>query len=197
MDNSVILTSSSSLLINTTRLQNTYPFLEKALSDIGLSIQPKKLKIMHFTKGPDQESPPFHLPSLNHPISAPKSLHWLGFHLDCHLHFTHHTKHLAAKATRTVHTMHLLGNLVKGMSYPQLRTLTLSTITPTLTYGCQLWWEGKFSKSNTNHLQTALNGALRLICRGFHSTPVYALQHISHIPPIKFSIHKLCYSASI
>ena len=91
-------------------------------------VQPKKLEIMHFTRGPDRENPPFHLPSLNQPIIAPKSLCWLGFHLDHHLHFTHHTKILAAKVTRTVHAMHILGNLVKGMSHPQLRTLTLMTI---------------------------------------------------------------------
>ena len=79
------------------------------------------------------------------------------------------------------YTMHILGNIVKGMSHPQLRTLTLSTITPILMYGCQLWWGGRFSKSNTNCLQMAINGTLRLICRGFCSTLVYTLQHISHI----------------
>ena len=143
--------------INTTRLQNTFPFLEKALTDIGLSIQPKKLEIMHFTRGPDQENPPFHLPSLNQPITVPKSLHWLGFHLDCHLYFTHHTKLLAAKVTRTVCTMCILGNLIRGMSHLQLRILTLTTVIPILMYGCQLWWGSRFSNSNTNHLQTALN----------------------------------------
>ena len=45
VDNSVLLTLSSSLSINTTRLQNAYPFLEKALTDISLSVQPKKHKI--------------------------------------------------------------------------------------------------------------------------------------------------------
>ena len=65
VDNGVLLTSSSSLSINTTRLQNAFPFLEKALTDIGLSIQLKKLEIMHFTRGPDWGNPPFHLPSLN------------------------------------------------------------------------------------------------------------------------------------
>ena len=160
VDDGVLLTLSSSLSISTTRLQNAYPFLEKALMDIGLSIQPKKLEIMHFTRGPDQENPPFHLPSLVQPITPPKSLHWLGFHLDCHRYFTHHTKLLAAKATRTVHAIHILGNLVKGMSHPQLRTLTLTTITPILMYRCQLWWGSRFSYSNTNCLQTDLNSSL-------------------------------------
>ena len=197
VDDGILLTSSSSLAINSTRLQNAYPILEKALLDIGLIIQPKKLEVMHFTRGPDQENPLFHLPGLNRPILAPKSLCWLSFQLDRHLHFTHHTKILAAKATRTVHTMHILGNLVKGMSHPQLRMLTLTTISPIHMYSCQLWWGGKFSSSNTNHLQTALNGTLRLIFRGFQFTPVYALQHISHIPPIEHTIRKLSYFASI
>lgn len=197
IDDGVLLTSSSSLSINTSRLQNAYPILEKFLTDNGLCVQPKKLEIMHFTRGPDKENPSFQLPGLERPIIAPKSLRWLGFHLDRHLHFTHHSRILAAKATKTIRAMRILGNTVKGMSHPQLRTLTLSTIVPILTYGCQLWWGRKFAKSNTKRLQTALNGALRLICRGFSSTPVTALQHIAHIPPIELSIHKLCYSSSI
>ena len=65
VNDGVLPTSTSSLTINTTRLQNTYPILKKAFSDIGLSIQPKKLEVMHFTRGPDQENPPFHLPGLD------------------------------------------------------------------------------------------------------------------------------------
>ena len=36
IDDSILLTLSASLSINSTRLQNTYPLLEKALTDIGL-----------------------------------------------------------------------------------------------------------------------------------------------------------------
>ena len=35
------------------------------------------------------------------------------------------------------------------------------------------------------------------ICRGFCSTQVMVMHHISHIPPIEFTIKKLCYSSSI
>jgi hypothetical protein len=83
------------------------------------------------------------------------------------------------------------------MSHDHLRTLTSSTIIPVLTYGCQLWWGGRYSASNTKRLQTALNGAMRIICRAFRTTPIHALQLYSHTPPIKHTIHRLCLSSSI
>ena len=66
-----------------------------------------------------------------------------------------------------------------------------------LTYGCQLWWGGRFTKSNAKRLQVALNGSLRLVCRAFKTTSTQALQYISHIAPITHIIHKICYSSSI
>jgi ribonuclease HI len=151
---------------------------------------------MHFTRGPDKSSPTLHLPG-QIAISAPKTIRWLGFYLDRHLNFTHHTQIMANRAAATTRAMKILGNTVKGMSHVQIRQLTISTIIPTLTYGCQLWWGNRFTKSNTARLQRGLNGALRLTCRAFKTTPIKALQHISHIPPIELTIKKLCYGASI
>jgi len=151
---------------------------------------------MHFTRGPDRSSPPLLLPGQS-AISAPKTIRWLGFYLDRHLNFTHHTKIMANRAAATTRAMRVLGNTVKGMSHVQIRQLTISTVIPTLTYGCQLWWGNRFTKSNTARLQRGLNGALRLICRAFRTTPIKALQHIAHIPPIGITIKKLCYGTSL
>jgi hypothetical protein len=196
IDDGVLLTFSSTLDINVLKLQEAFGAVTGWLTENGLEVQPEKLELMHFTKGHDPSSPVFRLPG-QQPIIAPKTIRWLGFYLDRHLHFTHHTKIMAARAAATGRAMGILGNTVRGMSHVQLRQLTLSTIIPTLTYGCQLWWGARYSKSNTARLQTSLNGALRLICGAFKTTPVNALQYISHIPPITHIIHKTCYSASI
>jgi ribonuclease HI len=196
IDDGALLTFSSTLDINVKKLQEAFRAVSGWLTENGLEIQPEKLELMHFTKGRDPSSPVFHLPG-QRPIAAPKTIRWLGFYLDRHLYFTHHSKMMAARATATGRAMGILGNTVRGMSHVQLRQLTISTIIPTLTYGCQLWWGGRYSKSNTARLQTSLNGVMRLICRAFKTTPVLALQYISHIPPITHIIHKTCYSASI
>jgi ribonuclease HI len=196
IDDGALLTSSSSLNINVDRLRPAFEIVSSWLNANGLEVQPNKIELMHFTKGPDPSSPPLRLSGLP-PIVAPKTIRWLGFHLDRHLLFTHHTKTMAARATATVRAMSILGNTVCRMSHVQLRQLVVSTITPVLTYGCQLWWGGRCSKANTARLQTALNRAMRLICRAFITTSVAALQYISHIPPLSHTIHRLCYSSSI
>jgi ribonuclease HI len=196
IDDRALLTSSKTLEKNMEKLKPAFEIVSNWLRSNGLEVQPNKIELMHFTRGPDPNSPPLRLPNQT-PITAPKTLRWLGFYLDRHLHFTHHTRIMAARATATIRAMKILGNTVRGMSHEQLRQLTLSTIIPTLTYGCQLWWGGRFSKTNTNRLQTSLNLALRAICRAFRSTPIYALQHIAHIPPISLTIRKICYSSSI
>ena len=196
IDDGVILTSSPTLDTNVTKLTQAVEILSNWLTENGLEAQPSKFELMHFTKGPDPSSPPLRIP--NHPpIVAPKHVRWLGFQLDHHLNFIQQSKVMASRTIATARAMGILGNTVRGMSHVQLRQLTMTTIIPALTYGCQLWWGGRFSKSNTARLQRALNQAMRLICRAFRTTSVQALQHISHIPPLEFTIKKLCYSSSI
>jgi ribonuclease HI len=196
MDDGSLIAKSKSLETNIGKLQTAFKILTEALTASGLEAQYKKLELQHFTKGADPTSPPFQIEG-HPPIVAPKFIRWLGFYLDRHLNFTHHTTIMANRATATIRAMGILGNTVKGMSHVQLRQLTQSTVIPILTYGCQLWWGGRYSKSNCKKLQKSLNGALRRICRAFRTTAVSALQYISHVPPLEHTIHKLCYSSSL
>jgi hypothetical protein len=100
IDDGALLTTSKSLDTNVTRLQNTFMVLTKWLTNNGLQVQAEKVELMHFTRGPDSLSPPLQLPGI-HPITAPKTLQWLGFHLDRHLNFIEHTKIMAARAMST------------------------------------------------------------------------------------------------
>ena len=197
VDDGALLTFSSTLAINITKLQAAFGAVSQWLNANGLEVQPAKLELMHFTKSNDPTSPPFHWPGLQAPIVAHKTIRWLGFFLDRHLNFVEHTKIMAARASATIRAMGILGNTVQGMSHVQLRQLTISTIIPVLTYGCQLWWGGRYSSSNSGRLQKTLNGALRLVCRAFRTTSIPALQYISHIPPICHTIKRLCYSTSL
>jgi hypothetical protein len=196
MDDGSLIAKSKSLDTNIGKLQTAFKIITESLTASGLEAQYQKLQLQHYTKGPDPTSPPFQIEG-HPPIMAPKYIRWLGFYLDRHLNFTHHTTIMANRATSTIRAMGILGNTVKGMSHVQLRQLTQSTVIPILTYGCQLWWGSRYSKSNCKKLQKSLNGALRRICRAFCMTAVSALQHISHVPPLEHTIHKLCYSSSI
>jgi hypothetical protein len=160
IDDGILLTSSPSLETNVHRLENAYDVIVGRLTQLGLKVETSKNECMHFTRGPDSSNPPIRLANTTQPITPPKYIRWLGFYLDRHLNFTHHTKIMAARATATIRAMKILGNTVRGMSQDNLRRLTIGTIIPVLTYGCQLWWGNKCTKANTNRLQTALNGAL-------------------------------------
>jgi hypothetical protein len=111
IDDGLILTMSSSLNINIAKLQAAFEAISEWLTANGLEIQPEKIELMHFTKGPDPTSPPFTLPG-RHPIVAQKFVKWLGFYLDRHLNFVYHTRMMATRASATVRAMGILGNTV-------------------------------------------------------------------------------------
>ena len=124
---------------------------------------------MHFTRGPDKNSPPLQTPN-QRPIVAPKTIRWLGFFLDHHLGFTPHTNTMANHAIATIRAMGILRNTIRGISHVQLQQLTLLTIIPVLTYGCQMWWGRRYD-------QLCYSYSIRLH-RLLPSSPV-----LDHIPP--------------
>ena len=130
MDDGTIMACSSSLDTNITKLQNAFQVVLEWLSANGLKVQNSKVNIMHFMKGPDGSSPALRLLGAQ-PITTPKHLHWLGFYLDRHLNFTHHTKVMATRVTATARATNILGNTVQGMSHVQLRQLSLYNNTNT------------------------------------------------------------------
>ena len=100
IDDGAIITFSPSLNTNVTRLQNAFNDISHWLTANGLQVQENKIELMHFTKGPDPSSPALRIPGMS-AIVAPKTLRWLGFYLDRHLNFTHHTRVMAACASAT------------------------------------------------------------------------------------------------
>jgi endonuclease/exonuclease/phosphatase family metal-dependent hydrolase len=111
VDDGTILATSKSLETNIELLRNAYEIIFAWLKDNGLEVQPEKLELMHFTKGPDPSSPALKI--ADYPtITAPKNIRWLGFFLDRHLNFTHHSKVMAARAAATIRAMGILGNTV-------------------------------------------------------------------------------------
>ncbi|KAJ1299298.1 hypothetical protein OPQ81_005351 [Rhizoctonia solani] len=62
---------------------------------------------------------------------------------------------------------------------------------PVLTYGSTLWYHGRRQQSLTGPLEKAQNIGLRWLLGAFKTTPTYALQHLSAIPPIHIHLHRL------
>ena len=89
---------------------------------IGMSLDPDKSDLMHFSWRKSPKGSPDRPPSLvtkigDLPITltAPLVIRWLGFYLDKRLTFSKHVEIMCARASNVVTGLQVLGNTVKGM----------------------------------------------------------------------------------
>ena len=201
IDDLGFLAISDSLSENVILLSAT---LDRALSlfgSIGMSFDPDKSELMHFSwrKGPSP-NPPL-VSSINDVqirLTAPKSIRWLGFHLDSKLSFNEHVKIMSSKGSNIVSGLSCLGNSVRGMTPANLRLLYKTCVIPVITYGCQLWYRKDSPRKRLmDKLRKVQNTALRWILGAFRTTPNESLTLLSFCPPIHVTVRKLCDSNAL
>ncbi|KAJ7583300.1 hypothetical protein C8J56DRAFT_711329, partial [Mycena floridula] len=116
------------------------------LSGVGLSVDVVKRELQHYSRKSK-------IPALTirftdddgviRTVAPGDTVKWLGVHLDRKLHFNHHVKRVAAKATRAVSGLQMLANTVRELSHNHLRHLYKACVTPVMTYASPVWWTGK------------------------------------------------------
>ena len=149
VDDIGFLAVSDDLETNIFTLRKTLEKATKILMNIGMSIDPDKCDLQHFSwRRGTPNNPPDGNPSLKTTlygtdvtITPPKSIRWLGFHLDRHLTFKHHVNLLAKKGNAIVNGLKVLGNTIEGISPSNLRLLYKTVVIPAITYGSQLWFD--------------------------------------------------------
>ena len=178
--------------------------LERAvdiLDHIGLTIDPDKCDLMHFSWRQGDSSNPTQKTKLYGKevrITPPASIRWLGFHLDRKLSFHHHVNLLASKGDAIVQGLRVLGNSIDGISPSNLRLLYNTVVIPAITYGSQLWFvPSKPKKKLVEKLEKVQRKALIAISGGFWDSPTEAMQLLTFIPPITSTLTKLHRSASL
>jgi len=149
------------------------------LDSIGLTIDPDKCDLMHFSWRKNDDSNPS-LKTVLHSkevtITPPKSLRWLGFHLDRKLTFREHINKVTSKGLAIIQGMKVLGNTVEGISPANLRLLYNTVIIPAITYGAPLWFTpDKPQTKLMAPLERAQRKALLAISGGFYDTPTEAM----------------------
>jgi len=131
------------LSTNIYTLRRTLDTATDILTKIGMSIDPDKCDLMHFSWQQGDTSSPSITTTLygrQITITPPSSIRWLGFHLDRKLSFRHHVNLLAKKGHAIVCRLKVLGNTIEGISPANLRLLYKTVVVPAITYGCQLWF---------------------------------------------------------
>jgi len=66
-----------------------------------------------------------------------------------------------------------------------------------MTYGCPVWYQRSGVKNLIDKLQKIQNKALVRISGAFCTTPIHAMELLTHIPPIECTVRKLVASAAL
>ena len=193
--------ASSDLASNMVTLKETLNVAVGILTKIGMSIDPDKCDLIHFSwKRGDNESPPLKTVLYGKPltITPPSSIRWLGFHLDRKLSFSHHVNLLAKKGNAIVSGLKVLGNTIEGISPANLRLLYKTVVIPAITYGSQLWFNPtKPNKKLLRPLERVQHRALINIAGAFWDSQEEALQMLTYVPPLTTTLTKLYRSAAL
>jgi len=202
VDDFGFLACSPDLDTSTYLVKKTLERADDTLRRIGMSIDPDKCDLMHFSwrKDDSQHNPTLKSSLRGVPIhiTPPKSIRWLGFHLDRKLSFKHHVTMLAKKGNATVQGLRVLGNTIEGIGPSNLRLLYKTVVIPAITYGSQLWFRpNKSQKSLIRPLERVQHRALKMISGAFYDSQEEALQMLSYVPPLSVTLNKLFKSSAL
>ena len=203
IDDLGLLAISKSLQDNISTLKLGLTRVIQKLSSIGMSIDPSKLEIQHFSRRPnDPSNPPLimTLPSEDKLTSIIPTAYtrWLGFFLDKRLSFNKHVDIMCKRASSVINGLRCLGNTVRGLSQRHFRLLYVACVFPILTYGATVWYRPhKQVKTLVRKLEVVQNKAIRMITGAFKTTPIELIQLRSFLPPIEVWLKKLNQQAAI
>jgi hypothetical protein len=201
IDDGNIWVSSLSLNTNTLILQAAYKTVRNWLTKNGLSIDTKKCELIHFTRHKKDQN---NLPSISIPnesedntimIAPSPHIKWLGIVFDSKLNFQEHIRKVTTKANSALRGLYMLGNTMKGLSANHFHLLYMQTICPIINYAAPVWFSGTTSQIRT--LIIVQNKALRLISAAFRTSPTYALEIETAIPPLDIHLKITIQNAAI
>ena len=154
-----------------------------------MNIEPDKTELLFFRKRKETWDPPTHIhlptsaPVTSYRVQASTTLHYLGFHFDTKLNWSHHVDIVCNRARASLKALQLLGNSVRGLDQASWRLAYIAICLPVLTYGCQLWYKGK-QVTLVKKLQTVQNDVVRIITGTFRTTPCEPLHQLLTILPM-------------
>jgi len=194
VDDGLIITQNSSILILNSQLFCSYNVLSKLLTDFGLVIEHGKTEIFHFNRSHGVfNPPPLDLSPLGGPILRPKNTwKYLEFLFDQKLTFHQYLDFYSDKALSMVKCMKLLGNSSHGISPIQKCQLYRCCILPIALYGFQLWY---YNKAPLLYHLKLLNKMQRRVAiwilGAFKTSPSEGIEAIAGLIPVKYHLQKL------
>ena len=156
----------------------------------GISFDPEKTEVMHFTRSRNECSPTITQSGISR--TPAERLRWLGVWLDRKLAFRTHVDHWTAKARKAAGHLRSLCNTRHGPSPAAVRRAVRACVEPVLLYGAEVWFPGTEhrislfatkTRPQIQHLLDKLNSTLRLAIKAILPVwkPIYYRE--SGIPP--------------
>ena len=200
IDDFSFLAISHSAETNVISLDKTLSRAVELLADAGMHIDPGKSELIHFTRAREKPVSPLvtTLYQKDLWINPKEVVRWLGIFFDPELRFKKHVEIMCNRATSVSHGLRMLANTVRGLSQRNLRILVKTCVHPILTYASPIWFRpDRPQLTLIRKLDVVQNIGLRLITGAFKTTPVEALQTLSHMPPMEITLDKLSQSAAV
>ncbi|KFG77534.1 hypothetical protein MANI_024396 [Metarhizium anisopliae] len=177
----------------------------------GISFDPKKTEVMHFSPRRRKTEPPVRHGDVEKQPEA--AMRWLGLWLDRRLTFKTHVETWTAKAQAVAHHLRSLGNTQRGALPSAVQRAVRACVEPILLFGVEAWYPGTTlprwrqpTKEGPSRIQQlvrkmskALKQAIRAILPTWKTTPIAVLHRESGIPPVHqlLEARRLRFSARI
>ena len=126
----------------TEALKRSYSDITAGLSSIGMSVDPSKSELIHFSRRHNEAQlrTPLIIDSNLMIRPAKDTLRWLGIFFDSRLSFNRHVDILCNRARTAANGLRVLANSVRGLSQKNLRALHKTCVLPIITWAAVLWF---------------------------------------------------------
>ena len=184
----------------TEALRTSYLNIKSGLSSIGMTIDPSKSELIHFSRrhNAEQLSLPLNIDPTLTIYPAKDTLRWLGIFFDSRLLFNKHVDILCNRARTAANGLRVLANSVRGLSQKNLRALHKTCVLPIITWAAVLWFRHDIPRKGLlDELDRVQNISLRLVCGAFRTTPIGGLQVLAHQPPIIQTLTRFSKNAAL
>jgi hypothetical protein len=128
-------------------------------------------------------------------ITPSPHITWLSITFKSKLNFQEHIHKVTTKANTALGGLYIFSNTMKGLSAHHFQLLYTQTIRPIINYATPVWVSGK--SSQIRPLTIIQNKALRLISTAFCTSPIYALEIKTAIPPLDIHLETVIQNAAI
>lgn len=155
---------------------------------VKLQFSEEKTKALFITKRKASEP---RLMMNGKPLPLSRDCKVLGIVIDDKLNWSKHVDMACKKAVNLTKKISYMAKATWGLNSEVLRTLYISVVEPTITYGACVWYEAtsrKYIQQKLNRVQRAIG--IR-ICKAYRTTSLTSVQAIAQLMPLDLKIKEL------